>query len=85
MASSKGKIFWTGVMRWPPKQVLTARQRAVFDLIEEAEFPPSYREITKDMGYASVHAIDDVLKALERKKWIRRGPKHMSRTLTVLP
>lgn len=41
---------------------------------KEKQSPPSRTEIARHFGWASVNAAQDVLKALERKGYIRLSP-----------
>jgi repressor LexA len=64
---------------------LTARQRQVFEFIEnkiqEWGYPPTIREIGEHLGIKSTNGVADHLKALKRKGYLRqRG--HKSRTLS---
>jgi repressor LexA len=67
---------------------LTRRQREVLDFIvrwvEEQGFPPTLREIAARFRFASVNAVRDHLKALERKGYLRRQAG-ISRALTLEP
>lgn len=55
---------------------LTARQREILDYItasiDERGYPPTIREIGKKMGIRSTNGVNDHLKALERKGYLRR-------------
>ena len=66
---------------------LTARQREVFDHIEtwvvEFGHPPSIREIGEAFGISSSNGVNDHLKALEKKGWIKRCPRQ-SRGITII-
>ena len=71
----KGKIMAEG---------LTKRQQQVFDYvtksINERGYPPTLREIGKRMGIGSTNGVNDHLKALIKKGYLKRD--HMkSRTL----
>ena len=64
---------------------LTARQRQVFEFIEnkiqEWGYPPTIREIGEHLGIKSTNGVADHLKALKRKGYLQqRG--HKSRTLS---
>ncbi|MCP4503445.1 MAG: transcriptional repressor LexA [Deltaproteobacteria bacterium] len=66
---------------------LTDRQKAVLTFIEseilQHGYPPTIREIGKQLGIRSTNGVNDHLKALEKKGYVRReGQK--SRTLRVL-
>ena len=55
---------------------LTVKQRAIYDFIVERVhlegIPPSLTEIAAAFGLASISGVADHLRALERKKFIRR-------------
>ncbi|MBU0552312.1 transcriptional repressor LexA [Myxococcota bacterium] len=55
---------------------LTARQREILDFIsrsiQERGYPPTIREIGAHMGIRSTNGVNDHLKALERKGYLRR-------------
>ena len=55
---------------------LTDRQHEVLDIIQkslrEKGFPPTLREIAKQMGIRSTNGVNDHLRALERKGYLRR-------------
>src|SRR5262245_45453247 len=57
---------------------LTPRQKNCLDPIRRhqgrAGRAPSYRELARALGLASVGAVQDHLAALERKGWLRRRP-----------
>ena len=66
---------------------LTERQRSVLNFIEsqiaQMGYPPTIREIGKHLNIRSTNGVNDHLKALERKGYIKRqGQK--SRTLRVV-
>lgn len=56
---------------------LTDRQREVYDFIVErivnTGMSPTIREICNHIGVSSTNAVNDHLKALERKGWLTRG------------
>src|SRR5262247_1760436 len=58
------------------KEPLTERQRAVLefisDSIERRGYPPTLREIGEHMGIRSTNGVNDHLKALEKKGYLRR-------------
>ncbi len=66
---------------------LTDRQRAVLEYITEyievRRKPPTVREIQANFGFKSPNAVDNHLKALERKGRIQRAPRE-SRNIEVL-
>jgi repressor LexA len=69
-------------------QGLTDRQREILDFIsrriEEQGYPPTIREIGEFMGIRSTNGVNDHLKALERKGYLKReGLK--SRALRPVP
>jgi repressor LexA len=57
-------------------QGLTERQRQILDFIskriEEQGYPPTIREIGEEMGIRSTNGVNDHLKALERKGYLKR-------------
>lgn len=57
-------------------QGLTDRQREILDFIsrriEEQGYPPTIREIGEFMGIRSTNGVNDHLKALERKGYLKR-------------
>src|SRR5438132_9083430 len=69
-------------------QGLTERQRQILIFItrrtEEQGYPPTIREIGTEMGIRSTNGVNDHLKALERKGFLKReGLK--SRALRPVP
>lgn len=65
---------------------LTDRQREIYDFLlefrHENDFAPSIREISKHFKF-NLKSAHDHLKALERKRWIKRAGKG-SRALEIL-
>lgn len=57
-------------------QGLTGRQRQILEFItqriEEQGYPPTIREIGEQMGIKSTNGVNDHLKALERKGYLKR-------------
>ncbi|MEO1229033.1 MAG: transcriptional repressor LexA [Myxococcota bacterium] len=57
-------------------QGLTPRQQQILDFItlriSEQGYPPTIREIGEEMGIRSTNGVNDHLKALERKGFLRR-------------
>jgi repressor LexA len=57
-------------------ELLTKRQRAILDFIslsiDERGFPPTLREIGEHFGIRSTNGVNDHLKALEKKGYLRR-------------
>src|SRR5688572_33144924 len=57
-------------------QGLTKRQAQTLDFIrqaiEERGYPPTLREIGESMGIRSTNGVNDHLRALERKGYLRR-------------
>jgi repressor LexA len=83
-----------GVMRPTGDEILeerrrapTARQKAVLDFIVQYTrregSPPTLREIGKAFGIRSTNGVNDHLRALERKGYIRRRDM-LSRSIVVL-
>jgi len=66
---------------------LTERQQAVLAYIETFRahhgYPPTVREIGDGMGIRSTNGVNDHLRALERKGWLRKEPSK-SRGLQVV-
>ena len=60
-----------------PRQKLTKRQNQVLDVIQESiddhGYPPTIREIGTKLGIRSTNAVNDHLKALERKGYLNRN------------
>lgn len=69
------------------RRALTSKQRAVYDFVCEhiarEGTPPTLREIGKAFGIRSTNGVNDHLRALERKGWIRRRDM-LSRSIVVL-
>src|SRR5205814_2731522 len=69
------------------KEPLTDRQRAVLEFIsqsiERRGYPPTLREIGEYMGIRSTNGVNDHLRALERKGYLRREDMK-SRALRVV-
>lgn len=67
-------------------RALTARQRAVLDWIRgfmiAKGYAPSLREIGAAFGIRSTNGVNDHLRALERKGWIRRDMM-LSRSIVI--
>jgi repressor LexA len=65
-------------LRAQPTAALTARQRAILDVIrdsvEQRGYPPSIREICEAAGLASTSSVAHQLTVLERKGYLRRDP-----------
>lgn len=59
-----------------PRQPLTERQKMVLDFIQSSienhGYPPTLREIGNFMGIRSTNGVNDHLRALERKGYLRR-------------
>ena len=57
-------------------QSLTSRQKQILEFItrriEEQGYPPTIREIGEEMGIRSTNGVNDHLKALERKGFLKR-------------
>ncbi|MCB1030641.1 MAG: transcriptional repressor LexA [Acidimicrobiales bacterium] len=61
-----------------PEQMLTPRQRQILDCIDasmrERGYPPSVREIGKDVGLGSPSTVHSHLNTLQRLGYLRRDP-----------
>lgn len=59
-----------------PRDTLTQRQQQILDFIsmriEDAGYPPTLREIGEHFGIRSTNGVNDHLKALEKKGYLRR-------------
>jgi repressor LexA len=68
----------TGRSQRAPDSPLTERQRAILDVIRASVasrgYPPSIREIGDAVGLASTSSVAHQLRALERKRYLRRDP-----------
>ena len=68
---------------------LTRRQKQVMDLIarfvDEHGYSPSYDEIAKGLGLASLATVHKHISALEAKSYLRRGHKNFSVGDVALP
>ena len=66
----------------PRRKPATANQRRVFDFIcARRGMPPTFREIAKHMGWSGVNFVEETLRQLEKKGWIRRGHYQQNRAL----
>lgn len=69
------------------REKLTSRQAEVLEIIqqaiEEAGYPPTIRELGLRLGIRSTNGVNDHLKALERKGYLRRD-ESKSRSLVPL-
>lgn len=55
------------------KATLTPRQsEMLFYLKSREKYPPSYREIMRDLGYKSTGHVSQVMKILEDRGWIEK-------------
>lgn len=68
------------------RRALTARQRAILDFIRQhiqrESMAPTLREIGKAFGIRSTNGVNDHLRALERKGYIRRH-EMLSRAIVI--
>lgn len=73
----------------PDLDGLTARQRRILEVIQEAVrdrgFPPTIREIGEACGLTSPSSVSHQLAALEKKGFLRRDPKSPRAIDVVLP
>jgi len=66
----------------PSRKPATAIQRRLFDFIcARRGLPPTFREIAKHMGWNSVNPVEETLRRLEKKGWIRRGQYQQNRSV----
>jgi repressor LexA len=67
---------------------LTVRQSIMLDLIIDYigsfGYPPTLREIGKHMNILSTNGVNDHLRSLERKGYIRRSFGYISRGIEIL-
>jgi len=70
-----------------PRKKLTKRQQMVYDFIVDAikqhGYPPTLREIGNHLDISSTNGVNDHLKALEKKGYLRKGNLR-ARALTPL-
>ena len=73
----------------PDSDGLTARQRRILEVIQEAVrdrgFPPTIREIGEACGLTSPSSVSHQLSALEKKGFLNRDPKSPRAIDVVLP
>jgi repressor LexA len=66
-------------VHWIGTAALTGRQRAILESIRTAldknGYPPSMREIGKEVGLISASSVQHQLRALEKKGYLRRDPR----------
>jgi repressor LexA len=70
-------------------KLLTARQFRALQFIKSFQaqngYPPTFREIGEDMGIRSTNGVNDHLRSLERKGYLRIGRDGKSRALRLTP
>lgn len=68
-------------------KALSRRQQAIYDFIEsflvENDYPPTIRDIQRDLGISSTSVVDYNLKVLEERNFIRRN-RHISRGIELV-
>ncbi|MDD5757424.1 MAG: transcriptional repressor LexA, partial [bacterium] len=68
-------------------QVLTEKQKGIFDFIKESQLqngvPPTLREIMKEFRFKSIGTVQDYLRILEDKGYIRKRGKFKARFLEI--
>jgi repressor LexA len=68
-------------------QLLTAKQKEILDFIKEAQSrigaPPTMREIMKEFSFKSIGTVQDYLRLLEEKGYIRKRGKFKARFLEI--
>ena len=58
------------------KTTLTPRQREMFDYLKKRkDYPPSYRDIMRDLGYKSTGHVSQTIKILQDRGWIEKPAK----------
>jgi repressor LexA len=79
-------LFFAHNGKWGIDMALTKRQKQVMDLIDglvrENGYSPSYEEIARGLGLASLATVHKHISALEAKNYLRRG-FNQSRSLEV--
>lgn len=68
------------------RQPLTDRQAEILQFISDNTQPmsPTYREIQRAFRFRSPNAVYEVIDALERKGYVRRGATRHARNIEVL-
>lgn len=68
------------------REPLTDRQAEILRYIADHTMPmsPTYREIQKAFRFKSPNAVYEVIDALERKGYVRRGTARHARNIEVL-
>src|SRR5512137_1786391 len=64
----------------------TLKQQKVLDFIRQRikeNMPPTLREIARAFGFSSTGTVRDYLHALEKKGFLTKGGRYMSRALHV--
>ncbi|MDD5132561.1 MAG: transcriptional repressor LexA [bacterium] len=68
-------------------QELTEKQKGIFDFIKESQLrngvPPTLREIMKEFRFKSIGTVQDYLRILEEKGYIRKRGKFKARFLEI--
>lgn len=68
-------------------QELTVKQKGIFDFIRDSQLkngtPPTLREIMKEFGFRSIGTVQDYLRILQDKGYIRKRGKFKARFLEI--
>ena len=68
-------------------QLLTAKQKEILDFIKDTQLrsgaPPTLREIMKEFSFKSIGTVQDYLRLLEEKGYIRKRGKFKARFLEI--
>ncbi len=69
-------------------QELTKKQKGILDFIKESQLqngtPPTLREIMRKFGFKSIGTVQDYLRILEDKGYIRKRGKFKARFLEII-
>ncbi|MFC2131326.1 transcriptional repressor LexA [Bacteroidota bacterium] len=70
-----------------PKISLTKRQDDIYNFIKsyisEKKIPPTIKEICREFGFSSTNAAYEALKVLEKKGYLTRSEKGLSRGIVI--
>ena len=81
------KLLWSDETMLMNDKMLTTRQKQILEYIRECVhkfgYPPSVREICKEVGLSSTSTVHGYLNRLEEQGFIRRDPSK-NRTIELL-